>query len=167
MKAILDDAKVNCRHFAVFKACDLKGDIEKLDIKSEKATTPSIGMVIMYPPIKISFIKKAVTYFSQKSTRDQKQRTHQCLKLIEFGIGSTLLTLKDEYYEYQNGQGKEQHRLTIGRYESTFLDNLVASYLFTPYQGIRLVHRSKHMTSENQACMCLYFSIFQACANHV
>ena len=57
---------------------------------------------------------------------------------------STLISFDGEYYEYHEGEREEQG-LAIGGYESSFLANLVASYLFerakpifrpTIYRGI-------------------------------
>ena len=42
---------------------------------------------------------------------------------------STLISFDREYYGY-HGREREEQRLAIGGYESAFLANLVASYLF-------------------------------------
>ena len=44
-------------------------------------------------------------------------------------MSSTLICFDGEYYEYHGGEKAEQG-LAIGGYESAFLANLVASYLF-------------------------------------
>ena len=44
-------------------------------------------------------------------------------------MSSTLLTFEDKYYEYGE-KGIETKSLAIGGYESAFLEDLVASYLF-------------------------------------
>ena len=51
------------------------------------------------------------------------------LDLIHFRISSTLVFFDGKYYEYHGGEIKEQG-LAIGGYESAFLANLVASYIF-------------------------------------
>ena len=52
-----------------------------------------------------------------------------CLDLIQFGMSLTLIAFDGEYYEYHGGEREEQG-LAIGGYESAFLADLVASYLF-------------------------------------
>ena len=74
--------------------------------------------------IKLAGIKRAVRYFARTLTRETRKTINLCLDLIRFGISSTLL-----YYEYHGGE-KEEQRLAIGGYESAFLADLVASYLF-------------------------------------
>ena len=44
-------------------------------------------------------------------------------------MSSTLICFDGNYYEYHGGK-KEEQGLAIGGYESAFLANLVASYLF-------------------------------------
>ena len=44
-------------------------------------------------------------------------------------MSSTLISFDGKYYEYHGGKNGKQG-LAIGRYESTFLTKLVASYLF-------------------------------------
>ena len=40
-----------------------------------------------------------------------------CLKMIEFGMGNTLLTFIDQYYEYGGSLEAKDIGLTIGGYE--------------------------------------------------
>ena len=51
-----------------------------------------------------------------------------CCDMIRFGMTSTLLNFQDEYFEY--GEDISTKRLAIGSYESAFLADLVASFLF-------------------------------------
>ena len=51
------------------------------------------------------------------------------MDLIHFGMISTLISFDSEYCEYHGGEIEEQG-LAIGGYESAFLADLVASYLF-------------------------------------
>ena len=44
-------------------------------------------------------------------------------------MSSTLISFDRDYYEYHGGK-KEEQGLAIGGYESAFLADLVASYLF-------------------------------------
>jgi hypothetical protein len=53
----------------------------------------------------------------------------ECLKLIHFGMGSTLITFKDKYYEYNGDRDVNNKGLTIGGYESAWLADLVAVFV--------------------------------------
>ena len=83
----------------------------------------------MYPSIKLSTIKKSVVLFTIKLTAASKKTVNICLDLIRFGMSSTLISFYSKYYEY-HGSKKEGQGLAIGGYESAFLAELVASYLF-------------------------------------
>ena len=84
-----------------------------------------------------------------------------CLELINLGLISTLISFDGKYYNY-HGREREEQGLAIGGYESEFLSNLVASYLFekatanfqpTIYHGIYrddglVVFKGKNKASE-------------------
>ena len=115
----------------------------------------------MYPSIKLATNKKAVRYFARTLTRETKKTINLCLDLIQFGMSSTLISFDGEYYEYHGGEREEQG-LAIGRYKSSLLAEIVASYLFekakpifrpTIYHGINrddglVVFKGKKKASE-------------------
>ena len=107
-------------------------------------TIASVDAINMYPLIKLSTIRKAVIFFARKLTAETKKTINLCLEIICFGMSSTLIYFDSKYYTYHGGEREEQG-LLIGGYESAFLADLVASYLFeksksnsslTTYQGI-------------------------------
>jgi hypothetical protein len=49
--------------------------------------------------------------------------------MIKFGMGNTLLTFVDKYYEYSGDLDIEDRGLTIGRYESAWLADLCMAYV--------------------------------------
>jgi hypothetical protein len=51
------------------------------------------------------------------------------LKLIHFGMGNTLITFKDKYFEYDGDGDVNNKGLTIGGYESSWLADLVTAYV--------------------------------------
>ena len=83
----------------------------------------------MYLSIKLSTIQKAVSFFARKLPVATKKIINLCLDLIRFGMSSTLISFEGEYYEY-HGVEKEEQGLAIGGYESAFLADLIAYYLF-------------------------------------
>ena len=89
----------------------------------------------MYPSIKISTIKKALRFFARKLTVATNKTTNLCLEHIRFIISSTVISSDGKYYEYRGGE-KEEQGLVVGGYESAFLANLVASYLFEKTKAI-------------------------------
>ena len=77
----------------------------------------------------LATINKAVRFFVRTLITATKITINLCLELIRFGMSSTLICFDGEYYKY-HGSKKEEQGLAIGRYKSTFLADLVASYLF-------------------------------------
>ena len=107
-------------------------------------TIASVDAINMYSSIKLTTIKNAMRFFARKFTASTKKSINICLEFIQFGVSSTLIYFNGKYYEYHSGKKGEQW-LAIGGYESAFLVNLVASYLFeeaktllnqTTYHGI-------------------------------
>jgi hypothetical protein len=65
--------------------------------------------------------------------------------MIAFGMGNTLLTFVDKYYEYDGERDIRDKGLTIGSYKSAWLADLVAAFILenttelfkgTAYDGI-------------------------------
>ena len=97
-------------------------------------TIASIDAVAMYPSIKFPLVKKAISYFTRNLPKSQQSNVKLCLKLIAFGMSSTLLTFEDKYYEYGE-KGIKTKGLVIGGYESAFPADLVASFLLERYSN--------------------------------
>ena len=100
-----------------------------MGLKKEEVTIALVDAINIYPSIKLVTIKKAVRFFARTLTRETKKTINFCLDLIQFGMRSTLISFDGEYYEYHGGEIEEQGS-EIGGYESAFLADLVASYLF-------------------------------------
>ena len=71
----------------------------------------------MHPLIKFPLVKNAISYFTRNLPKIQKYTIKFCLKLIAFGMSSTLLTFREKYFEYGE-KGFETKGLAIGRYKS-------------------------------------------------
>ena len=102
--------------------------------KRNEVTILSIDAVEMYPSIKFPLVKKAISYFTRNLPKIQKSTVKLCLKLIAFGMSSNLLIVEEKFYEYGK-KGIETKVLAIGGYESDFLADLVASYLFEKFNN--------------------------------
>ena len=92
-------------------------------------TIASVDAINMYPSIKLAKIRKKVRFFTTKLTAATKKTINLFLELIHFGMSSTLISFDVGYYDY-HGVEREEQGLAIGGYESAFLADLVASYLF-------------------------------------
>ena len=103
--------------------------MEEKKLAREEVTIEYVNAINTYPSIKLETIKKEVRFFARTLTTATKKTINICLELIHFGMSSTLICFEGEYYKYHSGK-KEEQGLVIGRYESAFLANLVASYLF-------------------------------------
>jgi hypothetical protein len=47
----------------------------------------------------MGLVERAIGFFSRSLGKKQKAKTKVCLEMIAFGMGNTLLTLVDKYYE--------------------------------------------------------------------
>ena len=95
-------------------------------MKQGEVTIASFDAVEMYPSIKYKLVEKAV-FFVKDLDSILKRKLGVCLDMIRFGMGNTLLTFVDKYYEYGGEVNIEEKGLTIGGYESTWLANLVVA----------------------------------------
>ena len=120
---------MNYSRVSIVQASDIKERIEELKIKKDEVTIASVDAINMYPSIKLAAIRKAVIFFARKLTAATKKTINLCLELIHFEMSSTLISFDGKYYKYHGGE-REKQGLAIGGYESEFLADLVASYLF-------------------------------------
>ena len=133
IKRCLEKGKVNYSLDYIVQAYDLKERLKELGLNREYATIVSVDAIYMYPSIKLTTTRKAVKYFARKLTKETKKTINLCLELIRLGMSSTLISFNGEYYEYR-GVEREEQELAIGGYESAFLADLVASYLFEKFK---------------------------------
>ena len=129
LKNILEKNDINYTKFTIVQASQVKVEWEILNWKGNEVTIASIDAVAIYPSIKFTLVKKAISYFTRNLPKSQQPTVKLCLKLIAFGMSSTLLKFEEKYYEYGE-KGIKTKGLAIGGYESAFLADLVASYLF-------------------------------------
>ena len=129
IKKIFDKENVNYSRKTIIQASDLKIDLESMKLNRNEVTTISLDIEAMYPSITFNMVRKAIEFFAKNLNDEQKVIITDCLKMIEFGMGNTLITFKDRYYEYGGSTNIEERGLTIGGYESAWLADLVASFL--------------------------------------
>ena len=74
--------------------------LETLEIKKKEATVTKLNILAMYSSIQILLVKKAFQFFSKELPKEEKDKITNYLKLVEFSMSNTLITLVDKYYEY-------------------------------------------------------------------
>ena len=84
----------------------------------------------MYPLIKFGMIKKAVEFFSKNLKKEELKTIATCLEIIKFGMSTTFIQFKDQYWLYGGGLTVDKKGLTIGGFELAWLADLVAAYIF-------------------------------------
>jgi hypothetical protein len=176
IKNIFDQNGINYSGSTITQASQLKTTLEKLNITKDKVTIILFDAVKMYPSIKYKFVWKAVKFFARNLNAEIQGRIDKCLEMIKFGMGNTLLTFVDKYYEYGGNLNVEDRGLTIRGYESAWLPNLCMAYVMDNsrdildeliYKGIYrdngiVVFKGSVTTSE----VAKWLGIFQARVNH-
>ena len=115
LKNILEKNDINYTRFTIFQASQVKQKWEELNWKINEVTIASIDAVEMYPSIKFPLVKKSISFFTVNLVKNQPYTIKLCLKIIAFGMRSTLLIFGDKYFEYVE-RGIEKKGLGIGGY---------------------------------------------------
>ena len=68
------------------------------------------------------------------------------MEMIKFGMGNTLISFVDKYFEYNGDKEVKERGLTIGEYESAFLADLVVLYIFEKVRKIFMAQSTKAFT---------------------
>jgi hypothetical protein len=53
-----------------------------------------------YPSVTYGLVERAINFFARSLGEKEKAKIKECLKMVAFGMGNTLLTFVDKYYEY-------------------------------------------------------------------
>eukprot|EP00957_Ditylum_brightwellii_P072184 5487158-Ditylum_brightwellii.AAC.1 len=87
----------------------------------------SIDIVNMYLSCKLRLIKQAFRYYEQNLQSKEKKTIKKCIKMIAFGMKSTLIHHKNKHFNYKgvindntNNDDKDENGLTIGSYKAAF-----------------------------------------------
>jgi hypothetical protein len=73
-------------------------------------------------------LQLTINFATELHMRD-KLMIRECLKLIRVGMANTLVTFGDKHYECDVDRDDQDKGLTIGGYESAWLEDLVTSHL--------------------------------------
>jgi len=115
IKNIFDKNDIEYLRSTIIQASQLKSRLKKLYLKESEVTIMSFDEVEMYPSIKYKLVKKAIDYFAKDLDATPKGRINDCLDMIKFGMGNTLLTFVDKYYEYGGDENVEECGLNYQR----------------------------------------------------
>jgi hypothetical protein len=96
IKKIINAAGINYSKKTIVQASHLKTQIESLGIKKEKHTIFSLDIEAFYPSVTYGLAKQVIEYFSKPLEEKEKRKIKDCLKMIAFGMGNTLLTFIDK-----------------------------------------------------------------------
>ena len=75
----------------------------------------------MYPSVKFLQIEKAVNFFLRNAPKKDKKKAKRCLNLVKFGMNNTFVCFAGQYWLYGGSLPVEKKGLTIGGFESAFL----------------------------------------------
>ena len=84
-------------------------------MKIKEVTTASTDVLSMYHSIKFPLLKKEISHFTRKLSKNQKSTIELILKLTEFVMSLTLMIFREKYFEY-GGKVIKSKGLEIGRY---------------------------------------------------
>eukprot|EP00957_Ditylum_brightwellii_P025218 1908679-Ditylum_brightwellii.AAC.1 len=117
------------------QSSDLKEKLEGLKLTKNDMTSMSLDIKNMYLSVQVKLIKKALKFYSKSLLPEDKRKIELGMDMTQLGMKNTLVSYRDKYFNYK-GAAKgddltiEDVVLAIRGYESAFLVDLVASYLF-------------------------------------
>ncbi len=131
------------RHAGIIFQChtlksslELKKRFENNNFQKDNCTIVSLDIKDIYPQCKFKAVKAAVSYYSLQLDPIQHERTQKCLEILKFSMGNTIVSFLDKYNEYGVDPDPDRRGLTIGSFESAFLADLEASYIFNKLKQI-------------------------------
>jgi hypothetical protein len=74
--------------------------------------------------------------FCQNTGREREAKIKECLKMIAYEMGSTLLTFVDKYYKYNGKREIQDNILTIGGYKLAWHADLVAASMLENWEDL-------------------------------
>ena len=80
-----------------------------------------------YPSVKAKLVKAAIRDFAKDLPEEDKKIIEECIEMIQFGMKSTFVRYKDQYYEYDIATDPENKGLSIGGYPSAWLADLAGA----------------------------------------
>ena len=96
IKGIFEEQKIEFEERTTLNIDELVTDLDGLGICKQRHGVVSIDAEKMYPSIKFEMINKAVEYFMQEISEEEKKRVQSCLKMIKYGMSTTFIHFKNK-----------------------------------------------------------------------
>jgi hypothetical protein len=74
--------------------------LEEIDISQVKVTIVSLDIKDLYPQCRFKAAQDAVQYYTRQLPNLSRSKIQQCLDILKFSMGNTIVTFRDKYYEY-------------------------------------------------------------------
>eukprot|EP00957_Ditylum_brightwellii_P195169 14870140-Ditylum_brightwellii.AAC.1 len=87
---MLDRNKVNYNRFTIVQSSYLKEKLEKLGLAKDNVIMMSLDINNMYPLMRVKLIKKALEFYSQNLSREDKQKIKLGMDMVQFGMKNAL-----------------------------------------------------------------------------
>ena len=113
-------ANINFERHTLKNSLALKRKFESMDFTRDNCTIVSLDIKDMYPQCRFKAVKADVRYYSRQLPTLQRERIRQCLEILKFSMGNTIVSFQDKYYEYGVDPDPDRRGLTIGGFESFF-----------------------------------------------
>ena len=81
-------------------------------MKKSNTTTISLDIESFYPSVKFNMVKKAINYYSKKTTKEGKSKIKICFRMIKLGMENTMINFKDKCYKYREDKDANEKGLT-------------------------------------------------------
>jgi hypothetical protein len=108
----------------------LKRKLKEIDISQGEVMIVSLNIKDMYPQCHFKAVQDAIQYYMRQLLDLSQSKIQQCLDILKFSMENTIVTFCDKYYGYGVDLDPDRQGLTIGGFESAFLANLEATYIF-------------------------------------
>ncbi len=123
-------ANINFEKHTLKNSLALKRKFESMNLQRYDITFVSLGIKEMYPQCQFKAVKAAVWYYSSRLPPLQQEKIKRCLEILKFSMGNTIVSFREKYYKYGVDPDPDCCGLTIGGFESAFLADLEATYIF-------------------------------------
>ncbi len=129
-------AGVNFECHTLKNLLSLKKQSKIDDFQQDDCTIVSLDIKDMYQHCRFKAAKAMVQYYASQLDPLQQEKIWQCLNILKFSMGNTIVSFLDKYYEYGVNPDPKRQGLMIGGFKSAFLADLEASNIFDKLKQI-------------------------------
>jgi hypothetical protein len=114
----LRQRKVDYMKNIIIQESHAKSTLENLKHQKNSHTIFSLDVESFYPSVTHNLVQITINCFGKTLQMKDKLMIRECLKLIHFGMGNTLITFEDKCFEHDGDRKVNKKGLTISGYES-------------------------------------------------